>query len=475
MPGCMTPHRSASTRLPSVRPTSQPAGAALSLAGDKAPVMYRELLAVDLPTVLRVARAENLEIRQARTRVEFSRGQYESSFGALFPVIAPQVAFDHTQGTVRAVNGPLLPADFSSWAPAALIQWVINPGKVYYDIVASKKRLAASEHLEQQTIQQSLRTAANQYYDLVLAQAHVAVAQHSVAEAQELVRITRSRRAAGAGLEADALRAEANLSRRQQDLAIAIGEFYEASVALSLTLHLDATITLVPLPEQIPQVTLVRDDLTIDQMLALAVKWRQDLKAIRKLVAAAGADIGSTAWGGLGPNIGASYSVGGISSDTSTENFSLKEQRRFAAGAGFTIGLGTFGQIKTARASEKQASISAERQLDAVRAEVIRSMQAGATQAKLVPMAAQEVKAAESALNVAQANLRAGTMLTLDVLQAEDAVDEARLRYANAVVRYNQAQINLLTAMGLIDESALVVTVSATTQPSTQPSTSASR
>ena len=30
---------------------------------------------------------------------------------------------------------------------------------------------------------------------------------------------------------------------------------------------------------------------------------------------------------------------------------------------------------------------------------------------------------------------------------------EARLRYATALVRYNQSQINLLAALGLIDET----------------------
>jgi outer membrane protein TolC len=39
------------------------------------------------------------------------------------------------------------------------------------------------------------------------------------------------------------------------------------------------------------------------------------------------------------------------------------------------------------------------------------------------------------------------------VLQAERAADRARLRYATALVRYNQSQINLLAALGLIDEA----------------------
>ena len=39
------------------------------------------------------------------------------------------------------------------------------------------------------------------------------------------------------------------------------------------------------------------------------------------------------------------------------------------------------------------------------------------------------------------------------MLQAEDAADQARLRYATALVRYNQSQINLLAALGLIDQT----------------------
>ena len=52
-----------------------------------------------------------------------------------------------------------------------------------------------------------------------------------------------------------------------------------------------------------------------------------------------------------------------------------------------------------------------------------------------------------------QQNLRTGTGLTLDVLQAQDAAEKAQLRRATAMVRYNQSQINLLAALGLVDQT----------------------
>jgi len=41
------------------------------------------------------------------------------------------------------------------------------------------------------------------------------------------------------------------------------------------------------------------------------------------------------------------------------------------------------------------------------------------------------------------------------LVQAEDTLNEARLRYASAVTAYNQSQVNLLAALGLIDDISL--------------------
>jgi len=96
-----------------------------------------------------------------------------------------------------------------------------------------------------------------------------------------------------------------------------------------------------------------------------------------------------------------------------------------------------------------------DRRLDEVQATVVTAHQASLTAAKLIPKAREEVAAAEEALRLTQKNLQAGTGLTIDVLHAQDAADQARLRYATALVRYNQSQINLLAALGLIDQETM--------------------
>src|SRR5205807_2449052 len=154
--------------------------------------------------------------------------------------------------------------------------------------------------------------AAVQYYDLVFAQAQLAAARQAVSEAEELLRIINLRLRAGTGLPADVAQAEASLASRQQDLALALNGFYDASVALTLTLHLDPSVTLVPGPTQIEQTTLVREDLSIEELLATAVRWRPDLAAVRSIAGATEAERSGAVWGGLGPQVQAGDQFGGL-------------------------------------------------------------------------------------------------------------------------------------------------------------------
>jgi outer membrane protein TolC len=170
-------------------------------------------------------------------------------------------------------------------------------------------------------------------------------------------------------------------------------------------------------------------------------------------MAAAKSDTDSIGWTALGPQLQGTYSYGGLNSRVSGVSSGLQEQQKASAGAGFSLGASSFGQMKTAKANFRSAAIDVDRQLDRVKAQVISAQQSSITAAQLVPTAHAQLQAAEEALRLAQANLKSGTMLLVDVLQSQNQVDDARLRHADAVVKYNQSQINLLAALGLLEAS----------------------
>jgi outer membrane protein TolC len=385
-------------------------------------------------------------------------------------VIAPAFTFQHFEGSGQNANGTLVSTNFNNVLPAVTLQWIMNPGKAYYDIVASRRRLEASDQEERATELDTLRTAAVQYYELVLSRARIGVARRSVAEAEEALRLTAVRSRAGSGLPADEMRARAFLAGRQQDLVQAVNALYQASLALTLTLHLDPTVTLVPATDRVDRLTLVDEAASIESLLALALEHRPDLESARTLVAAAHADERGVMWGAFGPQLQAAYSYGGIATDGRFQETGLHEQQRGTLGASFALGASTFGQMKSAGANLRSVALDAERALDRVRSQVVFAQQSSLSNAALVPIAAEQVRSAEEALRLARANLEQGTLLLLDVLQAEDLVDSARLRHAEAVLRYNQSQVNLLAAIGLLEADRLSPAGSAT-QPSTRPTT----
>jgi outer membrane protein TolC len=487
-----------------VSPTTQPANAEpLRLSESQIQPMYREKISIDLETTVRVALARNIDVLQAREAVLASEGRLESAVGGALPVLAPTALFDHVEGTVRATEGNLVNVGFNTFQPSIAVQWAVNPGRVIYEIVAAKKRLLASEQQERGVILAALRLATLQFYDLVLAQARVDATFQSVSEAQELLRINRLKLQTGTGVLADELRAQARLAATRQDLALATQEFYDASVALGFTLRLDAAATLIPAMQELPPIRLVRDDLEIEEMLAIAAASRPELGTVRRLVEASEADKGSVWWGAFGPAFQVGYQYGGITGHSnntqapqgipgnllvnpasadgsfsanplvnglikegiargsrraqgrSDQTFGFSDQQRFNAGTGWRLSLSAFGDLKTASAEQRLAILEAERVLDLVHAEVVSAAQSSRTSAEVIDLARQQVASATEALRLSQSNLEAGTMTTLDVLQAQDAVAQARLSYADAVVEFNKSQIDLLASLGLLSAATL--------------------
>lgn len=501
--GCVQPD--APPARPDVRPTvSPPAAESLPLDASHVEPMYVELLPIDLPTVVTVAMADNVDLRLARYQVEQDRGRLQSAVGGAFPVVAPLALFEHVDGSVRATEGDIVNVGFNTFQPSIALQWVLNPGQVVYEIIAARRRLDASGHRESAVRQETLRRAAEEYYELVFAQARIVAAHQAVQEAEELVRINELRARAGAGVPADEMRAQARLAERQQDLAVALNALYRASLALTRTLQLeDPTVTLIPKADQVASRQLVDDRIDVHELLAHAVAHRPDLKAVRDLIEAAAADHGATWWRGFGPQFAATYQYGGITGHSNNtdkgqgippnlivnplsaagtfsgnpvanagiregilrgsrrldrnrdESFAFSDQQRVSASVGARWGLSAFGDLKAASAAEQQAILEAERALLAVKTEVIQAAQASRLNRQLIGMAKRQVTAAEEALRLTEANLQAGTLTTIDVLQAQDAVAQARLRYAEAVVRYNQAEVNLLASLGLLDVASL--------------------
>lgn len=446
---------------PDVAPARPGPGAGALTISAKTPPMHNAVLSIDLPTVARVASASNLDILRAREEVRAGRGRLAGAVGQLYPTLSPTALFEVVNGKVRATRGNIVDVGFNTLRTFLSVDWILNPGRVFYEIVAAKRRLAAAEHQQRAVNIQTIHDAVIQFYDLALAQSRVESAEQALVESRELWRINTLRARAGTGLPADLLRSKAKLAQRQQDRVIELNHFYQASVALALTLRLDATLTLIPHVESLPPITLVREDLSIEELLDIALAYRPDLARIRALVKASRADRGAALWGGVGPTFNGGVLIGGISGHNVDGVRALdhdpgfNRDQRGSVGARFHLSASTIGDLRVAGAVEAQTQLEALRIMDQIKAQVVTSLQSSRSSAELIDAARRRVDYARSALKLIETNLRVGMMTTLDVLQAEDALASARLGYAQAIVGYNQSQVDLLSSLGLLDDSSL--------------------
>jgi outer membrane protein TolC len=449
----------------SLLPTRTTNSATFHLDRAQVPAMYHELISINLAAVVKVAQADNLDIQIARQQVREAHGRLASSVGAAFPVLAPTAIFNYNNGVARSTAGNIVTADFSSLTPAAAIQWVVNPGRVIYNIIAAKKRLNASRAQQASVIQQTMVHGAIEYYQLVQAQADVVAARDAEADAEELLRFAKLRLKAGTAIPADVASAEAEAANRRQGVLLALNRFYHYSTDLATTLNLEPTVTLVPSVHSLKANRLVRSNISIGQLLKLAVKYRPDLQRVRELVRAAQAEGGAVAWGDLGPTLTTGYTTGGLdgryynvtgNGPPISKNYSLHGFQNLQAGGGWQLGLSTFGDIQTAKARERIAEIRADKQLALVEATVVKALQDSRTNAELIPIAADQVRSAQYALNIIKVNYKAGTVTSLEVLVAERQLAQAQRDYAAAIAHYNQSQIDIVGAVGLVSEKAIL-------------------
>jgi outer membrane protein TolC len=316
--------------------------------------------------------------------------------------------------------------------------------------LAAYKLLDAATQQEERVTQQTLLTVAQQYFDLEQAQARVAIAEQAVRASQELVRLSRDRESLGVGLKVDVVRAEARLAQDEGLRFQAQKEFRDASVKLALTLKVDPSVTLFPLEPAVKQLTVIPVATPLDDLLNRAAVQRPEVKELTLRAEAAKDQHTALWWKALGPKV-----VGAVEESAIGRSFDLGNRQIYGGFIGWTLSPSSIGEIQAARARVDQTKIQAERVVESVKAEVIQAREAVLTAQEQIEAAHHGVQAAEASLVLSQVRLEGGVGLTLEVLEAQEALTTARTALVSAIAQYNKAQADLLRATGEMSVTAL--------------------
>lgn len=399
---------------------------------------------IDLLSALRLATGSHFDVLEARARVREAEGRASSADGALLPTIGVGGGVARNRGNVQSSFGELKDTEFETVTALGTARISINLGESIYRDLAAHRQADAAGELQTAALQRALFGVSLDYIALVESDSTVRIQDLFVQEAQSLLRLTAARESQGLGTALDTERARAQAAAAEQRLLTARNERQRRSKTLAAGLRLDATIDLVPVDKDLSPATLLNPAEPLAAWLSRASERRPESRALLSSRKAAEHEVDANRWALWGPELSAAAFAGALGSSVPT----MDERETFVVAVGWTFSFGGPGRIEAAEARVDQAGIALDRFRETLQASVAGAYHELALARQRLDPAERELAAAEKALRIARATYEGGLLAESDLLLAQQAADQARLRRLSAVARYNESQVRLLAESG---------------------------
>jgi outer membrane protein TolC len=480
-----------------------PAAAAVPAeANPFAALLGPDEMPIDLGSALRLAGVNNPQILLARQRVVEAVALRQFAAAQLLPSLHLGASYDDHNGNLQQSSGRILKVDrnslyFGAGAFAIAAGTVNIPGVFWSGNVSEAifAGLIARQEVEVRRLagraveNQMLGRVGVAYTELLRAEGRTAVARRVLEESREVERLAEVFFRAGEGRESDYQRARSERSGREAELLQAQGQVPLASARLAELLNLAPTCRLRAVDDKVVPCQLVPDLLPLPELLALAVLNRPELQERRAVIRQALLALKGARVLPFSPNLILGLSYGGEGGGSNlvhqipgTDPFSEGAPRfgRFAERLDFdavffwtlqNLGVGNAAQIRLTRSRLGIAQLQFVERLDRVRAEVASAY--ARVHARFAQIATAE-QAVREEMDAFAGDFRAvrgniGRPRPIELLESLRLLARARQVYLDAIVDYNEAQLELYVALGQPPADALARPVPVGIPPSAVP------
>ena len=424
--------------------TSSP-GHAQPTNGDKYPI--------DLPTALRLAGAQNLDIQIARERLSEAEANRSSAVEQFLPWLSPGVAYHRRDGVAQSVpSGVISDAHFQSWSPGAGLtaQWTL--GGAIYNTLAAKQLVKASDQALEAQRQDSTLSAAQGYLDLAKAKALVEVVREALKTSQDYQQQLHSAVGAGVAFKGDELRVQSETEHYEIALQQALERQRIAAADLARVLHLDARVELVPQDSDPVPLALFPTNAAMYALVEQGLRSRPELKQSQAVIAAARAVKNGAVYGPLIPSIGAQVYAGGLGGGPDGgPTRDLGPEGDYLVGLNWKLGPGGLfdvGRVNAAKARLAANRFADSKLKDTITAQVVASLTRVQSTSAQIELAKRNLATTSETLRLTRERKQFGVGIVLEDIQAQQALTQARSDYVTAVAEFNKAQYALNQALG---------------------------
>ncbi len=416
-----------------------------------------------LDSLIERALNSNLDLRAAVLRIDEARAQRSISAAAFWPTLSLDASYTRERFSVTTPTGALfnavgsahvpgganatVPNPYNQWQLSAGASWEIDLfGRVRRSVEAADATVQVSVEDQRAVLVSVLADVSQSYMELRGAQARLAIAKQNLTTIDELLDLTRQRRAAGLTTEIDVSNALAQDTATRAELSAFDLEITQSINQLSQLLGREPEALRTELDGAAP-VPEARTDFAIGLPADLA-RRRPDIREAEANLHAATAQIG-VATANLFPRLTLAAN-GGFQSETAGNL--LEWASRFVS-FGPTLDLPIFdqGRWRTVRLYDvraQEAALAYQRTVLNALHEVENALAAyGADQQRRAWLDATVAQNRE-ALTLSRQRYESGLTTFLDVLDAERTLQQNQLALADSISAVSTDLVRVYRTLG---------------------------
>ncbi len=434
---------------------------------------------IDLYSALSLAGVQNPQLLIAQQRIVESLAMQQLAAAQILPTINLGTSYDAHTGALQQSSGNIINVNRNdlfvgagAYAIAAGtvnipgVMWNLNVSDTLYNYLISKQVVEQSRFTSQAVQNEVLLRVAVAYADLVRAEGRRSLAILLRNDAREVVRVTAVFAKAGQGRDADASRAQTELTRREAQVFEAHGEVMSASARLCRLLHLDPSLRLHATDNQVVPKSVVPDPIPLPELLAIAVLQRPELHAQQAAIRQTLYALDNARILPFSPTVFIGFSTGGfgggsnLASDPAGSTPFADGSPRFGTLLTRTdtdvmaywslrnMGVGNKALIDGAKSRLKIANLDQLEVLNTVRAEVANAYAKTHARYATIETAEKSVRASIKAFLEDLKRTQSGEGLPIEVQDSLRLLGRSRYEYLNAILDYNTAHFELFVALG---------------------------
>ena len=438
-----------------------------------------EATVIDLASALNLAGIRNPQILLARERIVEATALRQLAAARFLPSLHLGTSFDNHDGNLQQSTGNILPVNRSSvyvGAGASAVgagtvnipgvEWTLNISDGMFKALESRQVVRRRQFAQRAMENDMLLRVGQAYLQMVRSEGRRALALQNLSDASDVVRLLKAYVKAGQGKQPDEDRAVTDFIHRQAFLQQMEGDVLTASARLAELLDLPPEPRLHPIEDRAVPTSAVPDPIPLPELLTIAVLNRPELQEQQAAIRQALLHLQGAKVLPFSPTVlvGYSYGAEGGGSNlvaqppgsnpfaTGASRFSgLTERADFDAALFWTVqnlGVGNVAQIRIARSNLASSNLELVRRMNNVRTEV--AVAHGRIRARLVQIDTCEeaVKSITAGYGQDFRRIRGGEGLPIELMNSLRLLCEARLAYLDAIMDYNQAQMELYVSLG---------------------------